>query len=105
MSDNPSAQDNSDDDDPPCTDCGDTGITFQTERTCTCQSGMALSRDDHFDEGTCWNCGGEGFIADCPTDYECIDPESGCDFCLRPCDVCNRPATADAMLAARTGDA
>lgn len=26
--------------DPPCTDCGDTGITFQTERPCTCAAGL-----------------------------------------------------------------
>lgn len=26
----------SDDDDGPCTDCGDTGITYQTERRCSC---------------------------------------------------------------------
>ena len=24
--------------DPPCTDCGDTGVTFQTERACTCDA-------------------------------------------------------------------
>ena len=31
-----------DDDDAPCTDCGDTGITYQTERVCSCHAGMAL---------------------------------------------------------------
>lgn len=27
------------DDDGPCTDCGDTGITIQTERACSCEAG------------------------------------------------------------------
>lgn len=33
-------------DDGPCTDCGDTGITFQTERTCTCLAGLNLYKPD-----------------------------------------------------------
>ncbi len=28
-------------DDPPCTDCDDTGITIQTERYCSCSVGLA----------------------------------------------------------------
>ena len=52
--------------------------------------------DDHGDD-SCYECGGEGFVSICMTEYECIDPEYGCDLCTRPCDVCNRPA--------RTGDA
>lgn len=34
-----------DDDDYPCTDCGDTGITFQTDRPCSCQPAQATA--DH----------------------------------------------------------
>ncbi|CAB4140072.1 hypothetical protein UFOVP407_19 [uncultured Caudovirales phage] len=30
------------DDDGPCTDCEDTGWTFQTERPCTCEFGLAV---------------------------------------------------------------
>lgn len=45
--------------------------------------------DDYLDE--CWNCGGEGFVSNCWTEYACVDPEFGCDECTRPCDVCNRP--------------
>jgi len=37
----------------------------------------------------CWNCVGEGFWSDCFEEWACIDPESGCDLCLRRCDVCN----------------
>jgi len=36
----------------------------------------------------CWQCGGEGELADCWEEYACVDPESGCDLCLRRCDVC-----------------
>lgn len=36
----------------------------------------------------CWACGGEGTVADCEDDIGCVDPESGCDLCMRRCDVC-----------------
>ena len=34
------------DDDAPCTDCGDTGITYQTERVCSCLAGLAIEMID-----------------------------------------------------------
>jgi hypothetical protein len=43
--------------------------------------------DDYEDE--CWNCGGDGYVSSCHTEYECVDPEYGCDQCTRRCDVCN----------------
>ena len=36
----------------------------------------------------CWSCGGEGTFADCQEEYACIDPEGGCEFCMRRCDIC-----------------
>lgn len=36
----------------------------------------------------CWQCGGEGFVANCWEEYACIDPEGGCDECLQRCDIC-----------------
>lgn len=50
--------------------------------------------DDDADTGECWNCGGEGFIADC-FDGFCEDAESGCDDCTRPCPEC-RPRKPNA---------
>ena len=47
--------------------------------------------EDFSDLSTCWNCGGEGVVYDCFTEYECIDPEGGCDLCERRCYIC-RPA-------------
>jgi len=32
--------------DPPCTDCGDTGITYQTERRCACQGPSPVESPD-----------------------------------------------------------
>jgi Lar family restriction alleviation protein len=48
------------DDDGPCTDCGDTGITFQTERRCACQPLSAqTSADDALERwGVNWKTGG-----------------------------------------------
>lgn len=46
--------------------------------------------DDHdYDDGDCWNCGGEGFVYSC-FDGFCLNAEEGCDDCARPCEVCNR---------------
>lgn len=54
--------------------------------------------NDCVDDGDCWQCGGEGWIANCFEEFACLDPEGGCDDCLRPCDICNtgrppRPST------------
>ncbi len=53
--------------------------------------------DDDFDPAECWQCGGEGYIAHCFEDYACVDPEEGCDDCLRPCDIC-KPRKPDPQL-------
>jgi hypothetical protein len=45
----------------------------------------------------CGNCFGRGWVASCFEEFACIDPEEGCDDCLRPCDWCNtgRPPRPD----------
>jgi len=46
---------------------------------------------EDFDMGpddNCPNCGGEGVIYMCVSEYACVDPESGCDLCERRCDWC-----------------
>ena len=45
--------------------------------------------DDYFDNGDCWNCGGEGFVSSCFSEYACVDPDAGCDLCTRRCDICS----------------
>lgn len=50
-----------------------------------------IGEDFSEDYETCSNCGGEGVIYMCLSEYACIDPESGCDLCERRCDWC-RPA-------------
>jgi hypothetical protein len=47
--------------------------------------------DDHFydpSDDYCPNCGGEGVVYVCFSEYACVDPESGCDLCERRCDWC-----------------
>ncbi len=51
--------------------------------------------DNEYDDGDCWQCGGEGYVANCQDEIGCVDPESGCDFCTRRCNICN-PARAKA---------
>lgn len=50
---------------------------------------------DYFDEmdNSCPNCGGEGYVYSCFEEYACVDPEGGCDLCMRRCDWC-RPRRA-----------
>lgn len=63
-----------------------------------------MSDPDHaiddfgYEDNDCPNCGGEGYVFDCFEEYACIDPEGGCDLCMRRCDWCNPrkpPKTAD----------
>lgn len=53
----------------------------------------ALYEDAHRElnpnDDECWNCGGEGYTADC-FDGCCEDAESGCEDCSRPCPECAR---------------
>jgi hypothetical protein len=51
--------------------------------------------DGSFDGG-CYECGGEGFVSNCVSDYACIDPEYGCDLCTYECDLCGPKARARA---------
>jgi hypothetical protein len=39
------------------------------------------------DGDECWHCGGDGATYDC-IDGCCVDPESGCSLCARPCLEC-----------------
>lgn len=51
-----------------------------------CGQGSCVCFD--YDENDCWNCGGEGFVSNCFSEYACIYPDEGCDECSRRCDVC-----------------
>jgi hypothetical protein len=53
-----------------------------------------FDESDELDD-TCPNCGGEGVIYVCEDEIGCIDPEGGCEFCMRRCDWC-RPLRAKA---------
>jgi|SRR6266404_1436599 len=45
--------------------------------------------DDHYDNGDCWNCGGEGRVNDC-IDGCCVDQDDiYCPYCSKRCDICN----------------
>lgn len=47
--------------------------------------------DDYDDSEGCPNCGGEGWVSGCFEEFACIDPEEGCDDCMRRCDWCWPP--------------
>lgn len=52
---------------------------------------------DWFDEidEQCWNCGGEGYVYNCQDEIGCIDPEGGCDLCMRHCPICKPRMSKD----------
>lgn len=55
---------------------------------------MSATPEDDFADDCCPNCGGEGVVYSCFEEWACIDPESGCDYCERPCDWCRPRRTA-----------
>ena len=63
-----------------CSTCGDAAKGGMCER--------CIAFETDFDDNDCGNCGGEGFIYDCFEEWACVDPESGCDLCMRRCDWC-----------------
>lgn len=63
-----------------------------------------MEHDDPYDDGSCGNCGGEGFTFDC-IDGCCEDAEMGCDLCTSPCSWCTPPSRNDAALRKILGDA
>lgn len=61
------------------------------ERAVSAVSIVGPDDPDFFEDDAdpdCPNCGGEGVVHSCFTDYACVDPESGCDDCERECDWC-----------------
>jgi len=53
-----------------------------------------MSRPDHdeFDDGECWQCGGEGRVAGTCIDGCCLEQDDpDCPYCSHRCDVCNPP--------------
>lgn len=60
--------------------------------------------DFDYDDNECWNCGGEGFVSICFTEYACIYPDEGCNECTRRCDVC-QPRKPDPALQQVLADA
>lgn len=50
---------------------------------------------DDFDDGDCWNCGGEGRVNHC-IDGCCVDQDDiYCDLCSTACDICRPEKTAE----------
>ena len=55
-------------------------------------------QDDPYDDDECANCGGEGIVYMCHSEYACVDPEGGCDECARRCDWCQPPRKSPLLL-------
>jgi hypothetical protein len=49
---------------------------------------MTMEPLDYREWIECWQCAGDGELADCWEEYACIDPEGGCDECMKRCDIC-----------------
>jgi hypothetical protein len=47
---------------------------------------------DDYDDGDCWQCGGEGRVAGTCIDGCCVDQDDPyCEYCSRRCDICHPP--------------
>jgi len=46
--------------------------------------------DDYYDMDYGDGCAycDDGFVAHCEQEFACVNPDYGCDLCLRPCEVC-----------------
>jgi hypothetical protein len=53
--------------------------------------------EDHYDDGECPVCGGEGVVFDC-FDGCCADADFGCDDCTRECE-CMRSTPSSKRMA------
>lgn len=48
--------------------------------------------DDDYDDGECWQCGGEGRVAGTCIDGCCLEQDDpDCPYCSHRCDACNPP--------------
>jgi hypothetical protein len=54
------------------------------------------SDTDYWDDGECFQCGGEGYVYGCSWDWQCdiYDDGEGTCLCIRRCDVCYPVSTA-----------
>ena len=50
-------------------------------------------------DNDCWNCGGEGYVSHCFTEYACMYPDEGCDLCMRRCEFCSAVKPAPELQA------
>lgn len=78
-----------------CPQCAGMDYAHNLGEPCAYDAMFDDERDD------CWNCGGEGYIADC-FDGFCVNAEDGCELCLRRCEYCNEPK-ANAALSNEQG--
>ncbi len=48
-----------------------------------------MACDHEYDDGECWNCGGEGYVYGCSWDWQCDTWDGDSCLCSRRCDICN----------------
>lgn len=54
---------------------------------------------DDYDDGACYECGGEGFVYGCSWDWQCdtYDAGEGSCLCTRRCPLCYPPKRDQAL--------
>lgn len=82
-----------------CTRCHGTGVLYRQDcgahgLTLPCPDCLIDAHDTHdeeFDDGTCWNCDGEGYVYGCSWNWQCdtYDEGEGTCLCSRRCEICN----------------
>ena len=85
--------------------CGECGKSVDMTFHGLCRSCEIDSRDyDDAVDGSCGNCGGEGFTYGCSWDWQCdtYDEGEGTCLCTRRCEWCNPAKLTPEQEAERT---
>ena len=72
-----------------CQDCGK-AVDMTFHGLCRICADDIHDYDDAVD-GSCWNCGGEGFTYGCDWEWQCDTWDGDSCLCTRRCEWCNPP--------------
>ena len=67
---------------------GMSGRVYDVCGACVSRQNEELAAEMDDDYADCWDCGGDGYVSSCHSEYACINAEDGCDECTRTCSTC-----------------
>lgn len=67
---------------------GMSGRVYDVCGACVSRQNEELADELDDDYADCWDCGGDGYVSSCHSEYACLNAEDGCDECTRTCSTC-----------------